>query len=142
MNYLVVHSHQNCYHSCQVNNEAAVLGFVGAPFTLASYVVEGGSSKNFTKIKKLAFSQPKVMCQIISSNFLLPSFNLALTQIYQSQKMILCASTFPACMPVILHSYYIYLMLTSQLVQFLQRLFSYNKSTTICRLVGSTGTKN
>ncbi|KAJ0661704.1 Uroporphyrinogen decarboxylase [Helianthus annuus] len=45
----------------EVNNEAAVLGFVGAPFTLASYCVEGGSSKNFTKIKKLAFSQPKVL---------------------------------------------------------------------------------
>lgn len=45
----------------EVNNETAVLGFVGAPFTLASYVVEGGSSKNFTKIKQLAFSQPKVL---------------------------------------------------------------------------------
>ncbi|XAR66017.1 Uroporphyrinogen decarboxylase [Bertholletia excelsa] len=45
----------------EVNNEAAVLGFVGAPFTMASYVVEGGSSKHFTKIKQLAFSQPKVL---------------------------------------------------------------------------------
>lgn len=50
----------------EVNNEAAVLGFVGAPFTLASYVVEGGSSKNFTKIKKLAFSQPKVLHALLA----------------------------------------------------------------------------
>ncbi|KAL3521297.1 hypothetical protein ACH5RR_019446 [Cinchona calisaya] len=49
----------------EVNNEAAVLGFVGAPFTLASYVVEGGSSKNFTKIKKLAFSQPKILHSLL-----------------------------------------------------------------------------
>jgi len=47
--------------SYQVKNEAAVLGFVGAPCTLASYCVEGGSSKNFTMIKKLAFSEPAVL---------------------------------------------------------------------------------
>lgn len=49
----------------EVNNHAAVLGFVGAPFTLASYVVEGGSSKNFTKIKRLAFAEPKVLHSLL-----------------------------------------------------------------------------
>ena len=47
--------------SSQVKNEAAVLGSVGAPFTLASYCVEGGSSKNFSKIKKMAFAEPEVL---------------------------------------------------------------------------------
>ena len=38
-----------------VNNEATVLGFVGAPWTLAAYVVEGKSSKNYSLIKSMAF---------------------------------------------------------------------------------------
>jgi len=45
----------------EVGNEAAVLGFVGAPFTLATYIVEGGSSKNFAAIKRLAFGEPAVL---------------------------------------------------------------------------------
>ncbi|RYR45971.1 hypothetical protein Ahy_A07g031740 [Arachis hypogaea] len=49
----------------EVDNKAAVLGFVGAPFTLASYVVEGGSSKHFSKIKRLAFSEPKVLHSLL-----------------------------------------------------------------------------
>jgi uroporphyrinogen decarboxylase len=35
-----------------------LIGFAGAPFTLASYLVEGGKSTNFARTKKLLFGSP------------------------------------------------------------------------------------
>jgi uroporphyrinogen decarboxylase len=35
-----------------------LIGFAGAPFTLASYLVEGGKSANYAKVKKLLFGSP------------------------------------------------------------------------------------
>lgn len=50
----------------EVGNQSTVLGFVGAPFTLATYIVEGGSSKNYTHIKKMMFTQPEVLHAFLS----------------------------------------------------------------------------
>jgi uroporphyrinogen decarboxylase len=49
----------------EVGNQAAVLGFVGAPWTLAAYAIEGKSSKDYRFIKSMAFSEPSGLHQFL-----------------------------------------------------------------------------
>jgi uroporphyrinogen decarboxylase len=49
-----------------VGHEAAVLGFVGAPWTLAAYAVEGKSSKTYAVIKAMAFREPELLHALLA----------------------------------------------------------------------------
>jgi len=44
----------------ELDGKVPLIGFSGAPFTLASYIVEGGTSKNFIQLKKLMYQAPEV----------------------------------------------------------------------------------
>ena len=49
----------------QVGGGATVLGFVGAPWTLATYCVEGGSSRTYTVIKTMAMQAPALLHSLL-----------------------------------------------------------------------------
>ena len=51
----------------EVDPETAVLGFVGCPYTLATYLVEGKTSKEYLETKKMAFNEPKLLHAILKN---------------------------------------------------------------------------
>jgi uroporphyrinogen decarboxylase len=49
----------------ELEGRVPLIGFSGAPFTLASYIVEGGGSKNFIKLKMLMYQAPDVYAKLM-----------------------------------------------------------------------------
>ena len=63
----------------ELNGRVPLIGFSGSPWTLATYMVEGGSSKDFCRVKTMAYDQPEVM------HLLLEKLALSVTDYLNSQ---------------------------------------------------------
>lgn len=51
----------------ELNGRTPLLGFSGSPWTLATYMVEGGPSKNYEIIKSMLFNEPEVAHQLLET---------------------------------------------------------------------------
>jgi uroporphyrinogen decarboxylase len=49
-----------------LNNTVPLIGFAGSPWTIATYLVEGGSSKLFQVIKKMAYAEPVMLHHLLT----------------------------------------------------------------------------
>ena len=49
----------------ELDNAVPLIGFSGSPWTLACYMIEGGGSENFSKVKALALNDPAAMHRLL-----------------------------------------------------------------------------
>lgn len=49
----------------ELDGKIPLIGFSGAPFTLASYMIEGGSSKNYLKCKRIMWETPQAWHELM-----------------------------------------------------------------------------
>ncbi len=51
----------------ELQGSVPLIGFAGSPWTVSTYMVEGGSSKNFSRIKGLIYDQPELADTLLAT---------------------------------------------------------------------------
>ncbi len=96
-----------------------VIGFCGAPFTLASYMVEGGGSRRYLEVKKLMYNSPEVW-EELASKLVEVLAQYAVEQVRAGADAIQVFDSWVGCLSVEDYRRYV-LVPTSQLIQRIQQ---------------------
>ena len=96
-----------------------VIGFCGAPFTLASYMVEGGGSRHYIEVKKLMYNSPEVWEELVDKLVaVLAEYTVA--QVRAGADVVQIFDSWAGCLSVEDYRRYA-LMPTTQLIKRLQK---------------------
>jgi len=96
-----------------------VIGFCGAPFTLASYMIEGGGSRHYVQTKRLMYSQPEVFDELLRK-LVSVTGEYASAQVRAGADVVQIFDSWVGCLSVGDYRQYV-LPRTTQLVQALKR---------------------
>ena len=92
-----------------------VIGFCGAPFTLASYMIEGRGSRNYLQTKKMMYSSPEVWDELLRKLVSVTS-EYAVEQVRAGADVIQIFDSWVGCLSVEDYKQYV-LPRTTELVQ-------------------------
>ena len=96
-----------------------VIGFCGAPFTLASYMIEGGGSRNYVHAKTMMYSQPKAFDELLGK-LVSVTAEYATEQVHAGADVIQVFDSWVGCLSVEDYRQYV-LPRTTELVQKLKK---------------------
>src|SRR6202049_4476830 len=96
-----------------------VIGFCGAPFTLASYMIEGGSSRNYVNTKKMMYAAPAAWDELLGKLVTVVA-EYAAEQVRAGADVIQIFDSWVGCLSVEDYRRYV-LPRTTELVKALQR---------------------
>ncbi len=96
-----------------------VIGFCGAPFTLASYMIEGGGSRHYIHTKTMMYSQPEVFDELLGK-LVSVTAEYATEQVRAGADVIQVFDSWVGCLSVEDYRHYV-LPRTTELVQRLRK---------------------
>lgn len=115
----------------ELNNKIPLIGFSGAPFTLASYLIEGGHSKDYLFTKKLIYTRPDVW-RVLMEKLTVIVTDYLLEQVRAGVDVIQVFDSWVGCLSPDDYRRFI--------LQFMKRIFSELRTNGVPAINFSTGT--